>query len=168
MPATVAASPCCRRVFVWLCGVVVLSPTHRLPGSACCHYCVREQFVTDSAGTALGFIAHYEAVTPASCAASTTATADGTLFGVYAPRPANSTLPMSLVPVYEQSAQCLWLMQFNRPAGVAPRHVTPAVPVTVACFALPRVNYCHMVVKRAVRAPACSPACMPRTPCPRV
>jgi hypothetical protein len=79
------------------------------------------QFVTDSAGTALGFVAQVEAVRPARCpqAANVTVGGPSTVpgpFGVFAPVPPGSTLDLDLVPAYAQGQACSWAVHVERPS----------------------------------------------------
>lgn len=76
------------------------------------------QFVTDSAGTGLGFLGQYEAVTPSTCTRVTAVSESDGTFGVFSSRPAGSTLTSALVPAYAQGANCSWLVQVLQPSNV--------------------------------------------------
>jgi hypothetical protein len=83
------------------------------------------QFVTDSAGTALGFLGQFEAVVPSTCATGAP-TAVARLggqgaFGVYSDAPVDSTLPPGPVPAYVQGTTCTWVVTVDQPLGL-PRY----------------------------------------------
>jgi hypothetical protein len=73
------------------------------------------QFVTDSAGTALGFLGQFEAVTPASCTGTVSVSPADGAFGLFAARPSGSTLSSTLVPAYVQGAACAWVVAVPQP-----------------------------------------------------
>ena len=75
---------------------------------------------TDTAGTARGFIAVAQAVTPSVCTPAASV-AVGDVFGVYSPSPVGSALGavMPFVPSYGYNTRCTWNVSFPSPSGGA-------------------------------------------------